>query len=66
LLQASVAGTDLIISINEGAIINNSSTPDWSAAFTVHDVSDDIGSVQFVFGGHNWVIDQGTNTFVQV
>ncbi|MBK8085198.1 MAG: type I secretion C-terminal target domain-containing protein [Devosia sp.] len=63
LLRAVFSGSDVIIEINENAVLNGSAVnTDWSAAFTLHDVADP-GSVEAIFAGQTWHLDAGTGLF---
>ncbi len=63
LLRAVFSGSDVIVEINENAVLNGSAVnTDWSAAFTLHDVADP-GTVEATFAGQTWHLDAGTGLF---
>ncbi|WP_374624409.1 beta strand repeat-containing protein, partial [Devosia sp.] len=63
LLRAVFSGSDVIVEINENAVLNGSAVnTDWSAAFTLHDVADP-NTIEVVFAGQTWHLDAGTGLF---
>jgi Ca2+-binding RTX toxin-like protein len=63
LLRATMVGSDLLIEVNESAVLNGSVVQaDWGSAFTIRDVGDPE-SASFVFGNQTWHYDADTGLF---
>jgi len=63
LLRASMVGDDLVIEVNESAVLDGSAVQsNWGEAITVRDVGDPEG-VNVVFANQTWHYDADTNLF---
>lgn len=63
LLRASMVGGDLVIEVNESAVLDGSAVQsNWGQAFTVRDVADPEG-LTIVFANQTWHYDADTHLF---
>jgi len=63
LLRASMVGNDLVIEVNESAVLDGSAVQsNWGEAITVRDVGDPE-AVSVVFANQTWHYDADTNLF---
>jgi Ca2+-binding RTX toxin-like protein len=58
-LRASMVGADMVVEVNESAVLDWSPIQqNWGQAIVIHDVAD-ANAVQFVFAGQTWNYDNG-------
>jgi Ca2+-binding RTX toxin-like protein len=63
LLRASLVGNDMVIAVNESAVLDGSAVQaNWGDALTIHDVGN-AEAVNFVFANQTWHYDADTNLF---